>query len=152
HADQVVSVNQEVFVKLIDIDLERRRISLSLKQAVDEIDPAGNDFNPVLYGMEADYDEKGQYRYPEGFDPKTNEWKAGYEEARAKWEADYAEAHTRWETHKVQVKAIREQLKDLPDAAPEQEPTVSAGTESDAGTLADDASLAALKEQLSEDK
>ena len=152
HADQVVSVNQEVFVKLIDIDLERRRISLSLKQAVDEIDPDGNDFNPVLYGMEADYDEKGQYRYPEGFDPKTNEWKAGFEEARAKWEADYAEAHTRWETHKVQVKAIREQLKDLPDAAPEQEPTVSAGTESDAGTLADDASLAALKEQLSEDK
>jgi small subunit ribosomal protein S1 len=152
HADQVVSVNQEVFVKLIDIDLERRRISLSLKQAVDEIDPEGNDFNPVLYGMDADYDEKGQYRYPEGFDPKTNEWKAGYEEARAKWEADYAEAHTRWETHKVQVKAIREQLKDLPDAAPEQAPAVTAGTESEAGTLAGDASLAALKEQLSEDK
>ena len=152
HADQVVTVNQEVFVKLIDIDLERRRISLSLKQAVDEIDPDGSDFNPVLYGMEADYDEKGQYRYPEGFDPKTNEWKAGFEEARAKWEADYAEAHVRWETHKVQVKAIREQLKDLPDAAPAQEPAVSAGSGNDAGTLADDESLAALKEQLSEDK
>ncbi|KRO47505.1 MAG: 30S ribosomal protein S1, partial [Microbacteriaceae bacterium BACL28 MAG-120531-bin53] len=63
HADQVVSVNQEVFVKLIDIDLERRRISLSLKQALEEVENAGTDFNPVLYGMSADYDDKGQYRY-----------------------------------------------------------------------------------------
>ncbi|MGZ0244196.1 MAG: 30S ribosomal protein S1, partial [Actinomycetales bacterium] len=57
HADQVVTVNQEVFVKLIDIDLERRRISLSLKQALEEVENAGTDFNPVLYGMSADYDE-----------------------------------------------------------------------------------------------
>ena len=31
--EQVVQVNDEIFVKVIDIDLERRRISLSLKQA-----------------------------------------------------------------------------------------------------------------------
>ena len=31
--EQVVSVDDEIFVKVIDIDLERRRISLSLKQA-----------------------------------------------------------------------------------------------------------------------
>ena len=31
--EQVVNVGQEIFVKVIDIDLERRRISLSLKQA-----------------------------------------------------------------------------------------------------------------------
>src|SRR5918996_994434 len=31
--EQVVQVNDDVFVKVIDIDLERRRISLSLKQA-----------------------------------------------------------------------------------------------------------------------
>ncbi|MFM5967583.1 MAG: 30S ribosomal protein S1, partial [Micrococcales bacterium] len=85
-AEQVVSVNQDVFVKVIDIDLERRRISLSLKQANEEVDPEGTDFNPALYGMAADYDENGQYKYPEGFDPTTNEWKAGFEEARAKWE------------------------------------------------------------------
>ncbi|MGA1768077.1 MAG: 30S ribosomal protein S1, partial [Aquiluna sp.] len=101
HADQIVTVNQEVFVKLIDIDLERRRISLSLKQAVDEVDPESTDFNPVLYGMDADYDEKGNYRYPEGFDPESNEWKPGYEEAKGKWEADYAESHKRWELHKT---------------------------------------------------
>src|SRR4029079_11099571 len=31
--EQVVQVGDEIFVKVIDIDLERRRISLSLKQA-----------------------------------------------------------------------------------------------------------------------
>jgi small subunit ribosomal protein S1 len=149
HADQVVSVNQDVFVKLIDIDLERRRISLSLKQALEEVDPNGSDFNPVLYGMSADYDDKGQYRYPEGFDPATNEWKSGYEEARSKWEAEYAEAHARWELHKVQAKAAFEHLATLPDTAPPaQEPSASAGAASDQGTLADDESLAALRDKL----
>lgn len=152
HADQVVSVNQDVFVKLIDIDLERRRISLSLKQALDEVDPAGSDFNPVLYGMSADYDENGQYRYPEGFDPATSEWKSGFEEARTKWEAEYAEANARWELHKLQAKAAFEHLAALPDTAPAQEPSVSAGSAGDQGTLADDESLAALRDKLSEDK
>ncbi|NCW23096.1 MAG: 30S ribosomal protein S1 [Actinobacteria bacterium] len=152
HADQIVTVNQEVFVKLIDIDLERRRISLSLKQAVDEVDPESTDFNPVLYGMDADYDEKGNYRYPEGFDPESNEWKPGYEEAKGKWEADYAESHKRWELHKTQVKAIREQLAALPEAAPAEEPSATSGEAQDAGTLSDDESLAALRDQLSEDK
>jgi small subunit ribosomal protein S1 len=146
HADQVVSVNQDVFVKLIDIDLERRRISLSLKQAVDEVDPAGTDFNPVLYGMAADYDENGNYRYPEGFDPATNEWRSGFEEARTKWEADYAEAHERWELHKTQVKAMREKLADLPDAVVTEAPV-----EAD-GSLSQDESLASLREQLNDEK
>jgi small subunit ribosomal protein S1 len=152
HADQIVTVNQEVFVKLIDIDLERRRISLSLKQAVDEVDPESTDFNPVLYGMDADYDEKGNYRYPEGFDPESNEWKPGFEEAKGKWEADYAESHKRWELHKTQVKAIREQLAALPEATPAEEPSATSGEAQDAGTLSDDESLAALRDQLSEDK
>ena len=34
--EQVVTVGNEIFVKVIDIDLERRRISLSLKQANDD--------------------------------------------------------------------------------------------------------------------
>ncbi|MEL0319746.1 MAG: 30S ribosomal protein S1, partial [Aquiluna sp.] len=131
---------------------ERRRISLSLKQAVDEVDPDSKDFNPVLYGMDADYDEKGNYRYPEGFDPETNEWKPGFEEAKAKWEADYAESQQRWELHKTQVKAIREQLAALPDAAPAEQASVSSGEAQDSGTLAEDESLAALRDQLSEDK
>ena len=42
--DQVVKVGEEVFVKVIDIDLERRRISLSLKQANEGVDPNSEEF------------------------------------------------------------------------------------------------------------
>jgi small subunit ribosomal protein S1 len=150
-AEQVVSINQDVFVKVIDIDLDRRRISLSLKQANEEVDPEGTDFNPALYGMAADYDDKGQYKYPEGFDPATNEWRAGFEEARSKWEKEYAEAHARWEAHKKQVAAANELAAKLPDA-----PVGGAAAESsyssessDKGTLAGDESLAALRDKLS---
>ena len=149
-AEQVVSVNQDVFVKVIDIDLERRRISLSLKQANEEVDPEGTEFNPALYGMAADYDDAGQYKYPEGFDATTNEWKPGFEEARAKWEKEYAEAHARWEEHKRQVKAANELAATLPDVAPQADSSSSYSSEgnSDAGTLAADESLAALRDKL----
>ena len=81
--DQVVKVGEEVFVKVIDIDLERRRISLSLKQANEGVDPNATEFDPALYGMAAEYDEAGNYKYPEGFDPEANEcWKASTHSAR----------------------------------------------------------------------
>ena len=70
--EQVVKVGEEVFVKVIDIDLDRRRISLSLKQANEGVDPNNTEFDPSLYGMTAEYDEEGNYKYPEGFDPETN--------------------------------------------------------------------------------
>ena len=79
-AEQVVSVGEEVFVKIIDIDLERRRISLSLKQANESVDPFGTEFDPALYGMVTEYDEHGEYKYPEGFDPETNAWLEGFDE------------------------------------------------------------------------
>ena len=149
-AEQVVSVNQDVFVKVIDIDLERRRISLSLKQANEEVDPEGTEFNPALYGMAADYDDAGQYKYPEGFDATTNEWKPGFEEARAKWEKEYAEAHARWEEHKRQVKAANELAATLPDAPAQTDSNASYSSEgsAEAGTLAADESLAALRDKL----
>ena len=100
--EQVVQVN-DVMVKIIDIDLERRRISLSLKQANEGVDATADDFDPTLYGMAASYDDQGNYLYPEGFDPETGEWLEGYEEQRAVWEQQYAEAHARWEAHKKQV-------------------------------------------------
>ena len=101
-AEQVVSVGEEVFVKVIDIDLERRRISLSLKQANEGVDPDGTEFDPALYGMVTEYDEHGNYKYPEGFDPETNEWREGFEAQREKWEQEYAAAQARWEAHKKQ--------------------------------------------------
>jgi small subunit ribosomal protein S1 len=146
-ADQVVSVNDEVFVKIIDIDLERRRISLSLKQANEGVDPDGTDFDPALYGMLAEYDEQGNYKFPEGFDPETNEWKEGFEAQREKWEQEYAAAQARWESHKKQILAANEEAATTggSDAGGSTFSTESATT----GTLADDESLAALRERLS---
>jgi small subunit ribosomal protein S1 len=97
--------------------------------------------------MAADYDENGQYKYPEGFDAATSEWKPGFEEARAKWEKEYAEAHARWEEHKKQVKVANEAAAALPDAPAASEASYSSES-SETGTLAADESLAALREKL----
>ena len=52
------------------------------------------EFDPTLYGMAASYDDQGNYIYPEGFDPETNDWLEGYENQREEWERQYAEAQT----------------------------------------------------------
>jgi len=165
--EQVVNVGDDIFVKVIDIDLERRRISLSLKQANDT-SGAVAEFDPTMYGMAAEYDETGNYKYPEGFDPETNEWVEGHEVQREKWEKQYAQAHARWEAHKAQVE---EAVKADAEAAanPETPTTYSSsgasssestgsssssatGSSSSAapaeGTLASDEALAALREKL----
>ena len=143
--EQVVQVGDEIFVKVIDIDLERRRISLSLKQANDSADVAteADDFDPTLYGMASSYDEAGNYVYPDGFDPETGEWQDGFEEARERWEKQYAEAHERWEAHKKQVAEAEK-------TASEDSGEYSSGSESDEPTssLASDVALQALREKL----
>ncbi|MET0782962.1 MAG: S1 RNA-binding domain-containing protein, partial [Leifsonia flava] len=143
--EQVVSVGEEVFVKVIDIDLERRRISLSLKQANEGVDPEGTEFDPALYGMLTEYDDEGNYKYPEGFDPETNDWREGFETQREKWEQEYAAAQARWEAHKKQVATANDEIAPVPAAAGSSFTSESAS----AGTLADDESLAALREKLS---
>ena len=107
--EQVVQVGDEIFVKIIDIDLDRRRICLSLKQANEGTigEAVGDDFDPTLYGMPASYDEQGNYEYPEGFDPETGEWLPGYEKQREEWEHQYAEARARFEAHRKQVEESR---------------------------------------------
>jgi small subunit ribosomal protein S1 len=146
--EQVVTVGEDVMVKIIDIDLERRRISLSLKQANEGVDIAADDFDPSLYGMTASYDENGNYIYPEGFDPETNDWKPGYEEQQAAWEAQYAEAHARWEALKKQ--AAEAEAADHDAAVEEGSATSysSATPAPGANTLASDEALQALKEKL----
>lgn len=150
--DQVAKVGDEVFVKVIDIDLERRRISLSLKQANEGVDPHSEDFDPSLYGMTAEYDEDGNYKYPEGFDPEANEWLEGYEENQAAWEAEYAKAEERWIAHKKQVLAHMEADAEAAsggDASSAAEAPTSFSSGNDgAGTLASDEALAALREKL----
>ncbi|MGE9783286.1 30S ribosomal protein S1 [Janibacter sp. G368] len=156
--EQVVNVGQEIFVKVIDIDLERRRISLSLKQA-NEDGANLTEFDPTLYGMAAEYDEQGNYKYPEGFDPETNEWLEGYDTQREAWEKQYAEAHARWEAHRAQIEKAAADDAAAAEGAGESvatsyssdsTPAPSAGSSAPAteGTLASDEALAALREKL----
>lgn len=161
--EQVVQVNDEIFVKVIDIDLERRRISLSLKQANESFgaDPASVEFDPTLYGMAASYDDQGNYIYPEGFDPETNDWLEGYETQREAWETQYAEAQQRFEQHRAQVIKSREADEAAAAegaAAPASgTPAASGGSgggsyssesADNSGALASDEALAALREKL----
>ncbi|MDN6273506.1 MAG: 30S ribosomal protein S1 [Corynebacterium casei] len=152
--DQVVGVGEEVMVKVIDIDLERRRISLSVKQADEDYT---EEFDPSKYGMADSYDEQGNYVFPEGFDADTNEWKEGFDEQRQAWEARYAESERRFQLHTAQIERHRAAAAEAAeteaassnyssesnDAAPASE----APAES-AGSLASDEQLAALREKL----
>ena len=144
--EQVVTVGDDVMVKVIDIDLERRRVSLSLKQANEGVDVAADEFDASLYGMADSYDEQGNYIYPEGFDPETNEWKSGYEEQQAAWEQQYAEAQARWEAHKRQVAEAAEAERQAATAAGTG--YASTSTEPVEGSLASDEALQALREKL----
>ncbi|MEN0103650.1 MAG: 30S ribosomal protein S1, partial [Curtobacterium sp.] len=78
-----------------------------------------------------------------------NEWLEGYDTQREEWERQYAAAQGRWEAHKAQVaKSLTEEAQggfDLPASASSSFTSEQAGQ----GTLADDASLAALREKLS---
>jgi len=143
--EQVVQVGQEILVKVIDIDLERRRISLSLKQANEGAGTGGEpgEFDPAQYGMDAQYDEQGNYIYPEGFDPESGEWLPGYETQREEWERQYAEAQARYEAHLKQVREAQ-----AAEAEATGETSYSTDTVDSGGTLASDEALAALREKL----
>ena len=149
-AEQVVSSGQQVFVKIIDIDLERRRISLSLKQANEGVDPEGSEFDPALYGMPTEYDDQGNYTYPEGFNPETGEWLDGHDEQRAEWEREYAAAQSRWEAHKAQVAHMAAMVIEPVEGLSEDDdaPMQVSQPEESEGTLADDETLAELREKL----
>jgi small subunit ribosomal protein S1 len=152
--EQVVQVGDEIFVKIIDIDLDRRRISLSLKQANEgAVALEDEDFDPTLYGMPAEYDEQGNYKYPEGFDSETGEWLEGYEDQREQWERQYAEARTRFDSHRKQIEEARKAEAEATGESSGGEPTsYSGGGEQRApaeGALASDEALAALREKLS---
>ena len=149
--EQIVQVGEELFVKVIDIDLERRRISLSLKQANDSADTqASEEFDPYLYGMAPAFDEAGKYIGPEGFDPETGEWKSGFEDQRATWEQEYADAHARWEAHRKQMSEAQEA--DQAASADSSDTTsYSAEAEDTDGSLASDEALQALRDKLTND-
>src|ERR1700693_902723 len=82
--DQVVTPGEELWVKIIDIDLQRRRISLSIKQAEEGWEVAAE--YREAFGEHA-YDEQGNYI---GFDYSTAEF-TPETEAQAAW-AEYAQS------------------------------------------------------------
>src|SRR6185295_1269909 len=145
--EQVVQVGSDVMVKVIDIDLERRRISLSLKQANEGFVEGEEHFDPTLYGMAATYDEQGNYIYPEGFDPETGEWLDGYDEQRKAWEEQYAQAHARWEAHIKQQEEAKQAEVEAGEATSYSSDSEEV-PETDAGSLASDEALQALREKL----
>jgi small subunit ribosomal protein S1 len=150
--DQVVTVGDDAMVKVIDIDLERRRISLSLKQANEDY---SSEFDPSKYGMADSYDDQGNYIFPEGFDPETNEWLEGFDKQREEWENRYAEAERRHKMHTAQMEkmaADEEAEKAQAAAGYSSESGQAEGApaqQSTGGSLASDAQLAALREKLS---
>jgi small subunit ribosomal protein S1 len=153
--EQVVNVGDDLMVRVIDIDLERRRISLSLKQA-NEGALTDDSFDPAQYGMEAQYDDKGEYIYPEGFDPETQEWLPGYDSQREEWEKRYATARERFEAHKKQLeeaqKADAQAASEAGEATSYSSDAAGGDTEAsggdNGGSLASDEALAALREKL----
>ena len=80
--EQVVKPGEELWVKIIDVDLQRRRISLSIKQAADggEVSEEYREaFGEHAYDSDGNY--IGSYEFAEGdFTPETD--------AQAAW-ADY---------------------------------------------------------------
>lgn len=151
--EQVVTVDDEIFVKVIDIDLERRRISLSLKQANDSGGDSVEEFDPYLYGMPASYDEAGAYIGPEGFDPNTGEWKEGFEDQRTEWEKQYNDAYARWEQHKSQIDDAKKADAEAAEAAGDGSTSYAsddASSTAPAGSLdqEDNEALQALRDKL----
>ena len=85
--EQVVTPGEELWVKIIDLDLQRRRISLSIKQAAEggelaeeyrkhfEVDEHGNwmhgDTDAELEAAWAEYNEPGADGAPDGAEPST---------------------------------------------------------------------------------
>ncbi len=83
--EQVVTPGEELWVKIIDIDLQRRRISLSIKQAA-EGGEVSEEYREA-FGEHA-YDEQGNYI---GFDYGGTEF-TPETEAQAAW-AEYVAEH-----------------------------------------------------------
>lgn len=111
---RTVRTGDDLVFMIIDIDPPRRRLSLSLRQA--NAVSHDTEFDPVMYGMTPEYDDAGNYIYPDGFDPETNEWLPGAERQRAEWEQRYAAARALYERHMRQVTAAR------PPKAPAKKP------------------------------
>ncbi len=116
--EQVVQVGSEVMVKVIDIDLERRRISLSLKQANEGFVEGEEHFDPTLYGMAATYDAEGNYIYPEGSTRRPASGSRATTSSGKTGSTSTPRLAPRWEAHTKQVQTARAADAEAAPAAP----------------------------------
>ncbi|MFW2382124.1 MAG: 30S ribosomal protein S1 [Acidimicrobiales bacterium] len=102
--EQVVTPGEELWVKIIDIDLQRRRISLSIKQAA-EGGVVAQEYQEH-FGEHA-FDADGNYIGPTEVDPAT--------------EAAWAEYYQELEEDKVDAETPSVYTSEAPEAAPAEE-------------------------------
>src|SRR5437868_535227 len=151
HPSEVVQVGDEVTVEVLDVDMDRERVSLSLKatqedpwrhfartHAIGQIVP-GKVTKLVPFGA--------LVRVDEGFDAETNEWLEGFDAQRNEWEARYAEAERRHKMHTAQMEKFAA-AESAAHTSGDASPGNGASSEQAAGgSLASDAQLAALREK-----
>ena len=114
--EQVVTPGEELWVKIIDLDLERRRISLSIKQAAEGGAVAAE--YQEHFGEHA-YDEEGNFIVPES-------------EGQEAWEAYYAEGST------DESEPVAEETSDMEASTDESEPVAEEASTDEAELVAEE--------------
>jgi small subunit ribosomal protein S1 len=109
--EQVVTPGEELWVKIIDIDLDRRRISLSIKQAAEGGVVAAE--YQDMYGEHA-YDAQGNYIGPE-FEPEPEPEPVEGETAEAEAEAE-VELPPLAEGEGIPIQGLLEEPGETPEA------------------------------------
>jgi len=126
--EQVVTPGEELWVKIIDLDLERRRISLSIKQAAEGGAVAAE--YQEHFGEHA-YDEEGNFIVPESEGQEA--WEAYYAEVDGE-ETDGEEKSSDSEASADEAEPATEEATDTDESANEAEPATEEVTDTDEST------------------
>ena len=126
--EQVVTPGEELWVKIIDLDLERRRISLSIKQAAEGGAVAAE--YQEHFGEHA-YDEEGNFIVPESEGQEA--WEAYYAEVDGE-ETDGEEKSSDAEASTDEAEPATEEATDTDESANEAEPATEEVTDTDEST------------------
>ncbi len=126
--EQVVTPGEELWVKIIDLDLERRRISLSIKQAAEGGAVAAE--YQEHFGEHA-YDEEGNFIVPESEGQEA--WEAYYAEVDGE-ETDGEEKTSDSEVSTDEAEPAAEEVTDTDESTDEAEPAAEEVTDTDEST------------------
>ena len=126
--EQVVTPGEELWVKIIDLDLERRRISLSIKQAAEGGAVAAE--YQEHFGEHA-YDEEGNFIVPESEGQEA--WEAYYAEVDGE-ETDGEEKSSDSEASTDEAEPATEEATDTDESTNEAEPATEEVTDTDEST------------------